>query len=622
LNEQDSAVATPPAPQAASAESPASPLQKKKEKKKLDPPYLSEVKDYVRQFCIAEKHHRLYPLHSKVVQHALNGYIDSCTAYLQAARDSLQLRVSQTSLLFDDVEVYREETISRSLAHQLYKDGVRGVVILEEVTPEELSSFLSCFRETARAEEDEADFGTVFWEKDCTSIQLQLIDEAEEAGEEMPVDIPTSHLFALGFDSRKFDLPAEEETQLRKQLSDRLANNKGDDTFMLADDEVESIRKLAASEEEYFAIFDFVDILIEHLAGGSDEDGFEDATRMIHDIAFALIENVDFEHAANLVGKIILHPHPALTETQRKHVRAIADSLCDKQTMELVSDFLRDSAKLSKNHPVFKFLNLLGKDALPVVCEFLEFTQHIGQLSRVLIQLGKASGKTFGKHMSKRMMSAASSAACAMIHVILETAGQETGLVHVAKALKHGDSEVRKFAAKTILEHGDEKVGSYFMPLLDDPPLLSIALQFYAKVSYPQAFEALASMITRDGFHTLEASRQILCFRALTLADPEKSLEFVSTDVLKWRYSLNQKTRRRKVAALRSLTDHPNEGAVPVLERFAALKKSPLAGVAAQSLRMREKGSSGGLRRNPAPRSKRQSSVTPAPKKEKEAQNV
>ena len=541
----------------------------------------------VRAFCIAEKQRRLYPVHSKVVQRSTKTFYETTRDYLEKAKEGLQLKISKTSMLVDEAPVYSEDNASVSLAHLLFEAGIRSLTILEEVTNEELEKFLVCFKETVEADDEDDDFGTVFWEKDCTNIQLQLIDDAEESSEDIVVTIPKGHLFTMGFDPKRFDLTAEDEARLKKELTDRVGNeDDGNSAFEFGEEELSKLNELAASEESYFAIYDFVDVIIEHVAGGNDEDAFDNATRMVRDVTFALIENFDFEHATDLLTKMSVNPHPALTTEQRAKMREISSTFSDKQTMTLVGEFLKETGHLPRTHAVFTFMKTLGRSILKDVCEFLDYKGQLKGLTEVLVHVGKGSSQT----LAKQMMSSNEEVANAMIQVLIETDRDGKNMERIARALEHQSESVRRTAARTILEHGDEKVGAYFLPLLSDPPLLSVALQFYAKVSYPNAYEPLSKMILGPAFHFLEQSRQILCFRALNLADPEKSLAFISQSILRWSRSMNQKSRKRKVAALRGLVEHPHEGATAILVRFSAMsEKIPLSGVAKQAQRLRQK---------------------------------
>jgi HEAT repeat protein len=547
--------------------------------------HLSQVKEIVRHFLIAEKHLRLYPPSSKVVEHATQGFFAAVRSYLDDAREPLHIHVSQTSLIYRDEEVYHEDVPAKSMAHRLFKDGIRGVIVHEEAKEEELKAFLLCFKETIESQEEEDDFGTVFWEKDCTNVQLQLIDDAEEAKDEEQVRIPTEHLYALGFDPTRFAVTEKEERELKRQLGERQGAEQGDDAFEIAQEEIAEIKKLSSDEETYFAIYDFVDILIEHMARNRDVRALEDASRLIKEILQALIENFDFEHASSLLEKVCDKPHPALTELQLKTIRETVGDFCDPKTLKILDDFLKESKKLAKNHPVFTFLRLLGRDAISHICQFMAHEQHIPALSKVLVEIGKNGGTVYAKHM----MSAGVQVARAMIYVILQTDGKAQGLERIAKALKHQEEEVRKIAAKTILEHGDQRVGAFFLPLLDDPPLFSTALQFYAKVAYPHAYLPLEKLVRGKGFHHLDHPRQALCFKALILADAARSLGFIRGSVLRWPFAWGRRSRQRKVAALRALAYHRSEEAREILFRFSERKRSPLAGTAEQALRLWDK---------------------------------
>ena len=547
-------------------------------------PFLDEVTEVVRHFGITEKHHRLYPIHGKVVQASLGIFCETVATYLKTAEQPLHFHITRETLVYHDVEVYREETLANSISGRLHKDGVRAVVFLEDTSADELASFVSCFKETADAEEDEDDFGTVFWEKDCTNIQLILVDDVEEADDEHHVDVPTSHLFALGFDPGRLDVSKEEEQRLKSELAEhRKRDESGDDAFELKEDELGSIRDLAASEETYFAVFDFVDILLEHVARNDEIEALEEAARLIREIISALVDGLDFEHAHQVLNKVTREPHPALSENQRRAVRDAVGEFSDARTLETIDGFLKDARRLSVKHAVFNFMRLLGPDALPQLCSMMEYNQHIPALSAVLVDVGKKNSELF----ANQMMNPDADIAQAMIHVILNTEEGSRALRRIASALKHQNVNVRKHAAKTILERGDEDVGEFFLPLLEDPPLFPIALQFYAKVSYPPAYDLLAKIVSGKEFHTMEQMKQTACCKALFISDPDRALTLAQS-ILRWPFCWTKKMLQRRAAAIRGLVYHPSEESRDLILKFSDLKKSPLSVVASQCLRLRD----------------------------------
>jgi hypothetical protein len=114
-----------------------------------------------------------------------------------------------------------------------------------------------------------------------------------------------------------------------------------------------------------------------------------------------------------------------------------------------------------------------------------------------------------------------------------------------------------------------------------------LAIQHFASAPCPGAYEAILGLIGAATFHGLDPARQDQCFKALLIADPEQAEQFVCEEVLRWRLSLGQKSRKRKAAALRALALKPSDRSLAVLRRFAARNRGELGHVARQVLATR-----------------------------------
>ena len=109
-------------------------------------------------------------------------------------------------------------------------------------------------------------------------------------------------------------------------------------------------------------------------------------------------------------------------------------------------------------------------------------------MSEVLIALGSDQAEIFTRYLSDPDPLVVR----AMIGILLQ-ADKDKPIERIARTLKHPDESVRIHGARVILENGDSSVGGLFIPLLEESSkqLLNIALQFFGKFSYPQAYENL-----------------------------------------------------------------------------------------------------------------------------------
>ena len=543
-----------------------------------------EVCEFTRQLEIAEKNYNLYPVHGKVVQ----GNLDALTTTLEAANEEvgpLRLQVTQTALLFENTPVYSEENKGKSITFRLYKDGIRDLVFVPGCTRDELESFLHCMNEARNIADEEDDFITLFWEKDCNNVLVQIADDFLSL-EDLP-EIPESSASLQRVQPERFEIPAEEKGRLEETLENRRADvDDGDSTFELSTEEQAALRALVANEDSYFPILDFLDILLEIMVRRSDDESFEQAVKMIRTVIDSLIQAHDFKHCAALFKKFTDCEHPSLSEHQRGALTEMVESFRDKKTLNIIQEFLTESEQLENDAAIFEFMRSFPKQAASDFCGFLSISQHMRPLTRVLVHLGTGRSELFTNFLEDPDPLIVR----AVIDVVLEADSNEA-VNRISRALKHRDENVRIHAARTMLNKGDSSAGRFFVPLLQEKSrqLLNIALEFFSEHNVNEAFQPLCELIQSTRFFQLDQKRQIQAYRALLRAAPHKTLELLRGTILKWPFSLTENSHLRKCAALQSLAFSDNEPAVELLRSFANRKRGKLREVAQRALTRFEK---------------------------------
>ena len=117
----------------------------------------------------------------------------------------------------------------------------------------------------------------------------------------------------------------------------------------LTEEDAEQIRTMVRNEDSYFALFDFVDIVLELMVRNPDPGAFSRSVKMIRAIIASLIEELDFSHAAFLMDKFSGQAHPGLTDAHRNQLREMLASFTDKQTLHVLKVFLIDRKRRVRN---------------------------------------------------------------------------------------------------------------------------------------------------------------------------------------------------------------------------------------------------------------------------------
>jgi HEAT repeat protein len=551
-----------------------------KESSKPRSPHFKLVEEFFRVLLVAEKNFALYPVFGKVVQESLDTSFKVTEQVLDTV-GPLRLVISQRDIRFEDDPIYEEENKAKSVAFRLYKDGIRELIFFPGSERDELESLLSCLKEARNLEDEDDDFITLFWEKDCDSIKVHMADDFI-AADELP-ELPTGDGSTITFHEERFSIPASEKNRLTELLQARRSEeDEGESTFEISDEDVVEIQKSVGEEEAYFPLFDFLDIIVELMVRKPDAESLEKSVQMVRSVIDSLIQNRDFTHAGKLLARFASEAHSSLSERQVRALHEMAASFNDTKTLHIIKEFLEENQRLPTDSGVFELMKAFPKSAAEDFCQFLTIGNHMKPISKVLVHLGTGKAEVFTRMLSDPDPLIVR----AMIEILLQT-DNEKATARIARALKHPDESVRLHAANTMLEHGDADSGQFFIPLLGESSrqLLNIALQFFTRHMVPDAFEHLLSLSGSKRFHVLDQKRQEITFKAILKASPTQGVEYLKTKVLRWAFCINQNSRMKKTAAINALAFTNTEEALALLARFAMRKRGPLPAAARRAMK-------------------------------------
>ena len=125
---------------------------------------------------------QLYLPNNPVYQNAIQNLRDAFGPVWEEC-DQLDLRVTESDLLWEDAAVLKQPEKNDSLAWVLFKDGVRTVGLSPGVEDEEILRFLQTLN-TARNLQPEAedDLLTLLWEQDFQKIRYEHLELGAESG--------------------------------------------------------------------------------------------------------------------------------------------------------------------------------------------------------------------------------------------------------------------------------------------------------------------------------------------------------------------------------------------------------------------------------------------------------
>lgn len=144
---------------------------------------VAPVRELFVTFSKALRAFQLYDENNPVYQRFVSA-LHQAFVSLWTEMASLALLVEEDRLVYEELEVYRSDAKSESLAFLFYKDGIRALEFRPGIE-DELEPFLRVLLRARHGRTDGDDLITLFWEADLQNLRYQFVDLTAE-GYELP----------------------------------------------------------------------------------------------------------------------------------------------------------------------------------------------------------------------------------------------------------------------------------------------------------------------------------------------------------------------------------------------------------------------------------------------------
>ncbi len=115
------------------------------------------------------------------IYHKAVGNVQAAFGPVWEEETELELRVTETDLLWRNTVVYAQPSKAESVAWLLHKDGIRTLTLSPGVEEDEIVRFLEVLQKAANLQKESADdILTLLWEEDFLKIRYAALELAEE----------------------------------------------------------------------------------------------------------------------------------------------------------------------------------------------------------------------------------------------------------------------------------------------------------------------------------------------------------------------------------------------------------------------------------------------------------
>ena len=301
-------------------------------------PSAENVKDFVLQLEKTLAARRLYAIGNAAYIDAGQRLLEKCRA--AAGEDGFTLTVTSTDLFLDKVTVLSRPKHEESFFFPLFRDGLRELTFLPDVSAEDLDGFVSILEVKNRDLGPADDMINLLWRRDLSSIVHKAIDgigESEQDGEPgnelhslvaslaakikdpAPPQTGERYTSAAGADARAAQQDMRyDATTLRRSFEDNPA------VLRLAEDEAQQIRTELGGNRDSVLVERFIEILL--VIVRAPQKSIDPATIAI--MFQQLTEGYWASRDYGRVTAILTHVHVAATEAPNPEYRAaLADAI-------------------------------------------------------------------------------------------------------------------------------------------------------------------------------------------------------------------------------------------------------------------------------------------------------
>lgn len=342
--------------------------------------------DALRSLARASRSYLIYDPRNDAIKAFLQEVKETFDLYAQKYGD-LELDVRPFEMVLNAKVVYLERDRERSLAYKLFRDGVRKVVIREDVSWDELTHLLEILSiRYVGIHMNEDDILTLLWKASFRNIDIEAI-EGFTLDEEDDIDAGASGAaiaqYAAAGDGadkapRDFDLPAP-------ILGDPVRTLWTD----VSDDEMQALRGELSSSNLPERVIELTRTLLEYAADPTDPLDYETCRFYFQEIRDFMMSEAELSNLLTVLDLLRDFVDSAeLDEQTARSVAALQSSFTSPSALHRLLQGL--PRNISRPPPEFKrLLELSGADPVPVLLDMLteERVLHVRRFTSQLIEL-------------------------------------------------------------------------------------------------------------------------------------------------------------------------------------------------------------------------------------------
>ncbi len=462
------------------------------------------VADMLKALARAVRSYQLYlpnnPMHSRAIE-AAQGAFES----LWRNGDSVELVVSETEFLLDDVSVYTEtDRGGESLPWLFYKDGIRTFEFRKGFEVRELHGLLGALQSVRAQSGSDEDLVTLFWECDFQSFSYKY----EEAGGD-GYSAPGAELLRGGAPPGTIDAPADNEGDVGSYGASQSQFAKIGDfdstLYFLEDHETAYLQQAVRDDFSGDLRSSVAAALLDTFESQNDPTVREEICAILEQFLVALLSRLQFRTAAYLIRECSLAAgrSEGLLSSHGDRLAQLATQLSEASTLNQLLDELEETELTPPQEDLVSLFTQLTSGALEPLVAHLVRTRNPG-----LRALTESAVNRLGASHTEALMALIGAANEGVSIEAIRRAGKiksPAAVGHLAAVVEGGSESARAAAVAALAKIATPGAMRVMERAIDDDDkeiriaVVRACAECHHSPILPRIEGAIRDRLTRDG---------------------------------------------------------------------------------------------------------------------------
>ncbi|NIP41452.1 MAG: HEAT repeat domain-containing protein [candidate division Zixibacteria bacterium] len=548
------------------------------------------LSDFLNAFSKGIKTSLIYPPDNPIPREFKKSCWNKLYQYLQEF-GRIDFEVHASSFMLNGETIHEVNTREGNLPHVLHRDGIRRLLFKEAINQTEWEQFFDDILTVMRAGEDYEDLVNLFWQRDFTSIEYDVVEDFSLAEIEDEFTPPQEQQLEYSE-----IIESESEIESRNAL-DILLDSSGkeleglsqDDDFLdmfrniqvFSPAERNYLEDLMAADGELIIEFESIDLLFDIFLAENELENFDESLLTLDNMFDKMLESEQFSVLVYLI-KGMKQCYAELQNKPGPRADKFKDSLArvgDRIRISRITNLL-NSSEWQDFDGIRLYLEELEWKSMPSLIWMLGELNNFPARKMVieaLINKGRDRIDIIGNAIHDSRWYVVRNAV-----LILGEIGNKKGLSYMSKALEHFDERVRWEAVVAVEKLASKPDLKILIPYLKDESerIRHKVIEIFSQNRFSPAFEGLQAIVKSSQFNGMGFEEQKNLLKAIAYTGKEAALPVLKKIIKKRSLFSSGASQKKKEAAILATSLIEAEEAWKVIEEAARKKKGPMANLA------------------------------------------